>query len=199
MSQTQNYEIPHVTLQTLIEVGAVVGVFLLAIGCMAITLDQRPGDEENRGCCSRFTLLWNWCKRRLRRNNEDDEDEDESYIDDEESGRPAPHVFDTLNEMVFFLAPDDDDDEAPAFVATPIRRSRNSSGSDGNDDDDENGVTTTTTMNQIFPDLLARPSSRNTSGSGVREEGGETRSATAGGDATDGEVSTNDDLREPLL
>eukprot|EP00536_Pseudo-nitzschia_multiseries_P004141 jgi/Psemu1/323335/estExt_fgenesh1_pg.C_670035 len=209
MSSASNHHIPHVTVRTLIEVGAVVGVFLLAIGCMACALDQRPGESEdhNRGYCfsSRCALLSRWCKRRIRmlmqrgesEDDDDDDDDEESYITDEESGRPAPHVFDTLNEMVFFLAPDGDDDgdEAPAHEATPIRRNRDSHG--GNDDNNGLTTTTTTTMNKIFPDLLAKPSSGTASGSDVRGEGGEATSAAADSTAaaavaaTDGEVGND--------
>ena len=133
-------QIPHFEVRTLMEVGAVVCLFGLALGFMACSLNGTRGCE---GFCSRLTL-WN-CWRKLRRignGNDDDDDEDgESYIDDAESGlRPAPHVFESLNELVFFEAPNEEFDNE-GMLSTNGEESA--------------GLLIPTSMEKIFPDLLA--------------------------------------------
>lgn len=191
-----------------IEVGVVIGAFLLAIGCTACFLNRRPGDNDNDDDeqCSCFSAIGRWCKRTIRlgrHGDEDDDDDDESYIGDEESNRPAPHVFDTLNELVFFLAPGDNDgdgdgDGATGLLATtPIKRrsrdSNNNGDNDGDDthvdhDEDENRLPTTTTMDRIFPDLLGKKQpGKGTDNGGAYLDGGAETGHDGGG------------LREPLL
>lgn len=207
---SNNHHIPHLAIRNLIEVGVVVGVFFLAIGCMAYFLNRRTGDDGNHQrdyeYCSCFSAIGRWCKRTILLGRNNNDDDDESYIGDEESNRPAPHVFDTLNELVFFLAPGDNDGATGVLATTPIkRRSRNSnSGGDGNsdndddNDNDENRLPTATTMDQIFPDLLGtKPAGNGTSGGGLLDGGvetGRTNDAT-----TNGDTSNDGGLRERLL
>ena len=132
--EVESAHIPHFEIRTLMEVGFLVGSFALAMGCMACSLNGykckcKCGD----GCCSRL-LVWN-CWRKLVRNSDDEEDE-ESFIDDVDSTRPAPHVFESLNELVFFEA---QDEEQGVLAASS---------------EENSGYLIPTSMDNIFPDIL---------------------------------------------
>ena len=127
--------IPHSALRTLMEVGAVVGLFVLAMGCMACSLNG-PRATEGR-CISAIQNCWG----RLMRRQNDEDDDDDSFIGDAETGRPAPHVFESLNDFVFFEAPEHGNDEGPGFfISTSV--------------DSGDGDPIPETMDKIFPDIL---------------------------------------------
>ena len=163
------HHIPHVTARTLMEVGVVVLLFGLAMGLLAGCLNG------TRGCEGCFRWIQRCCHKVLRRrtSGEDSSDEDgSSFIDDADSSQPpAPHVFESLNELVFFEAPQEGEDaEGAGFLASTKR------------EDPEQGnsrLLIPTSMEKIFPDLL---------GPGNNSDG----KPEASGDG-------NSDLREPLL
>jgi hypothetical protein len=160
MDDVEAHHIPNFDIRTLIEVGVVVGLFGLAIGCLACSLN---GPRASEGSCSRaFTNCW---KKLLRRrgngdndyyydddDDDDDDDNDDSYIgdNDTESGRPAPHVFESLNELVFFEA------QEPHTIS--------------NSGDDDRRLLIPTSMEKIFPDLL-EPDTREKNANAAGEEG----------------------------
>ena len=120
--------LPHFEVKTIMEVAAMVGLFGLAMGILACSLNGTPK------FCSRLAF-WK-CWRKLRRTSESgDSDDEESYIDDAESGqRPAPHIFESINDLVFFERPQEE-----SMLST----------------NDESGTFLPTSMDKIFPDLLA--------------------------------------------
>jgi len=158
MDDVDSHPIPHVAIRTLVEVGVVVGIFGLGMLCLACSMS---GPRSS---------VWCWKKLLMRRQNNDDDDESSSYIEDAGSGRPAPHVFESLNELVFFEASDRN-----GFLAA--------SGNSREDSGEDNRLLIPTTMDKIFPDLL-----------GKIEEGAANK---GGAPDTSGERSS--ELREPLL
>ncbi len=125
------HHIPHVSWRPLIEVVGVILLFGLAMSFMACSLNGSRGCE---GCCC--WKLWRSFARFTSRNTtNDDDDDDSSFIEDAESGRPAPHVFDSLNELVFFERPNE---EAGVLVTSQ----------------ESTGLMIPTSMDKIFPDLL---------------------------------------------
>jgi len=157
------HHIPHFEIITLIEVGFVVGLFGLAIGCLACSLN---GPKACEGCSRPFAYCWKKLLRRRGNDYDDDnnDDDDDSYIgdDDTESRRPAPHVFESLNELVFFDEEQEPTDPQPNVNATP------------------------TSMEKIFPDLL-EPGVEN--GNDDAGEGGEAAdSDAANGDSRSDEL-----------
>lgn len=131
----ESAHIPHFEIRTLMEVGFLVGSFALAMGCMACSLNGYKC-KCGEGCCSRL-MVWN-CWRKLVRSSEDD-DEEESFIDDADSRSPAPHVFESLNELVFFEA--NQDEEAGVLA---------------NSSEENSGYLIPTSMDNIFPDILGK-------------------------------------------
>jgi len=123
------YNIPHVAWLPLIEVASVIFLFGLAMSFMGCALNGPRGCE---GCCC-FKL---WKKLTGSSSNiadDDADDDDSSYIEDAESGRPAPHVFESLNELVFFEGPNN-----KGVLETS----------------QESELMIPTSMDKIFPDLL---------------------------------------------
>lgn len=128
--------IPHFEVRTIMEVGAVVGLFVLAMGCMACSLNGTRGCE---GFCSRLTFWKCWRKiafwRETSGDNDNDSDDESSYIDDAESGqRPAPHIFESINDLIFFERPREE-----SMLSTS----------------EDSGSLLPTSTDKIFPDLLA--------------------------------------------
>lgn len=182
MSQTSAH-VPHLQTRILLEVGTVVGLFGLALACMACTLNS--GDPRSTSGPS-IRRCWRKFRRRVRSNPDDDDDES-SYIGDNETGRPTPHIFETLNELIFFESPDDDDEAG--FLATPIRSSTRGGNDDGSDE--ENKIKTTNLMEELFPDLL---------GGSTTPSGNTYASSLFSSPETHGANDSNDtNLREPLL
>mmetsp|Transcript_24053 Transcript_24053/g.51136 ORF Transcript_24053/g.51136 Transcript_24053/m.51136 type:complete len:170 (+) Transcript_24053:266-775(+) len=140
----------QVSPRTPIEVGVVVGLFLLAIGCLARTLDRRAG-----GSC---------CEELLRR---DDDDDGSSYIEDHDERRgsfsravPPPHVFESLlHEFVFF--------EAPGGETEPVE-----SGAAGVPERPGIDRRKATAMEGLFPDLLGGSGNREGNDNGNNGAGG---------------------------
>lgn len=134
--------IPHCGMRTLVEVGAFVGLFVVALGFMACSLHFPIAP----GCC---TKCWNKLKGGDEITQDDyennNDDDSSSYIDDAESGRQAPHIFESLNDLVFFEATGSGD----GVLAT--------------DNDNNNRLPIPNTMEKIFPDLLAPNAEQNTS------------------------------------
>jgi len=146
----ETVHIPHYGMRTLMEVGAFVGLFVVALGFLACSLHFPVAP----GCC---TKCWN--KLRGGRSGEtaqesndeinDDDDDSSSYIDDAESGLQAPHVFESLNELVFFDATGSLSGDG--VLATNTNNNNN------------NRLPIPNTMEKIFPDLLAPNAEQTTS------------------------------------
>ena len=171
------HHIPHFEVQTLIEVGVVVGLFGLAIGCLACSLN---GPKACEGCSRPFANCW---KRLLRRRgngdndddyDDDDDDDDDSYIGDDDT-ESAPHVFESLNELVFF-----EEQQGPNTAIS-------------SDSGDDQRLLIPTSMEKIFPDLLGPGAEHKNGNDNAGEEGEAADAAVANG------ASRSDELREPLL
>ena len=154
-----------------LEVLAVVGLFGLAIGCFGYSLTGHGACED---CWRAATRFWKKLTGRPTGEDEDDSsfighaqllprgDNDEAPNEDRgEVVRPLSHVFQNLNDLIFFGGSDDDDDgdgeTAGVLAAT----------------DDQPDLLIPTSMEKIFPDLLgndAEPSEGNGGrGSELRE------------------------------
>jgi len=141
----------------------VVGLFVFAMGCLACSL---TGSSE--GC----SVVW----KKLMRKRRTDDDDELSYIGETASGQPAQHIFETLNELVFFEAPE----TIGGVLALANTSDRNEHEIEfESESDNDHRLLIPSTMETIFPDLL---------GTDV----GEGRVAEANGVGSA-------ELREPLL
>lgn len=178
--------------ESLLVVAAILGLFLLALFCLACSLSG--GEVLN---CSALRKRWRrCCCRCCKKQNDDAENDDE----EQQQGRqhPNPPSYENLNEFIF----ESENDSSTVGILTM-----------------NNGSETPTTMQQLFPDLLggsspddgerkrgffsSPPFRRTTSGAnrGVGTKSNGEHLNNNGGNENNNTIrsTTNAELQEPLL